>query len=40
MPKTHRQIMEEAIQARAGILKRERERMEQEEREKIWKKLK
>lgn len=29
MPKTHRQIMEEAIQARAGILKRERERMEQ-----------
>lgn len=31
MPKTHRQILEEAIQAREGILKRERERMEQEE---------
>lgn len=31
MQKSHRQIMEEAIQARAGILKREMERMEQEE---------
>lgn len=31
MQKSHRQIMEEAIQTRAGILKRERERMEQEE---------
>lgn len=31
MPKTHRQILEEAMQAREGILKRERERMEQEE---------
>lgn len=40
MAKSHRQIMEEAIQVRAGILKRESERMEREEREKIWKKLK
>lgn len=31
MPKTHRQILEEAMQVREGILKRERERMEQEE---------
>lgn len=31
MPKSYRQILEEAIQTREGILKRERERMEQEE---------
>lgn len=31
MQKTHRQILEEAMQVREGILKRERERMEQEE---------
>lgn len=33
MEKSHRQILEEAMQVREGILKRERERMEQEERE-------
>lgn len=33
MQKSHRQILEEAMQARGGILKRERERMEQESKE-------
>ena len=40
MQKSHRQILEEAIQAREGILKRERERMEREEREKDMEEIK
>ena len=40
MQKSHRQILEEAIQAREVILKRERERMELEEREKDMEEIK